>query len=248
MLVYCLGPFRVFQDDQPVTKWPSTKGKAIFKYLIAHRGRPVVKEILMELFWPEMDPDAARNNLNVAIYGLRQALRADRPTFSHVLYQDDCYLVNPDLRVWVDSEAFDIHYSAAQSLEEQGKLSKAMKEYRTAETLYQGEYMEEDRYEDWVIPRRRRLEACYLDLLDRLVRYSYDQGHDATCMVLCHKILAVDACREDAHRRLMRCYYRQGQPYLALRQYYFCAERLKEELDVSPAHSTVALYERIRDV
>jgi DNA-binding SARP family transcriptional activator len=246
LVVYCLGPFRVYQDDQPVTEWPSAKGKAIFKYLIAHRQRPVVKEILMELFWPEMDPDAARNNLNVAIYGLRQALRAGRPTFSHVLYQDDCYLINPELRIWVDSEAFDRHYAAAQTLQQQSRLSEAMAEYRAAEALYQGEYMEEDRYEDWMIPRRRRLEARYLDLLDRLVRYSYDREHDAACIALCHKTLAVDACREEAHRRLMRCYSRQGQPYLALRQYHLCVEALREELDVPPAEQTLALYQRIR--
>jgi len=248
LVVYCLGPFRVFQDDQPVTEWPSAKGKAIFKYLIAHRQRPVVKEILMELFWPEMDPDAARNNLNVAIYGLRQALRAGRPTFSHVLYQDDCYLINPELRVWVDSEAFEMHRAAGQTLEEQSKFPEAMGEYRAAEALYQGEYMEDDRYEDWMIPRRRRLEARYLDLLNRLVRYSYDREHHAACIALCHKMLSIDPCLEEAHRRLMRCYRRQGQPYLALRQYHFCVERLKEELDMSPAPSTVALYERIRDM
>ena len=27
LAVYCLGPFRVYQDDQPVADWPSSKGK-----------------------------------------------------------------------------------------------------------------------------------------------------------------------------------------------------------------------------
>jgi hypothetical protein len=44
----------------------------------------------------------------------------------------------------------------------------------------------------------------------------------------------------------MYCYCRQGQPYLALRQYHLCAERLNEELGVPPAQSTAALFERIR--
>ncbi|MBN1583616.1 MAG: winged helix-turn-helix domain-containing protein [Anaerolineae bacterium] len=85
LVIYCLGPFRAYQDDQPVTDWPSSKGKSIFKYLITHREHPVAKDILMELFWPGSSPDSARNNLNVAIYGLRQALRKVRPSFSHVL-------------------------------------------------------------------------------------------------------------------------------------------------------------------
>jgi DNA-binding SARP family transcriptional activator len=55
----------VYLDDQPIEDWPSSKGKSIFKYLVAHRERPVAKEVLMEVFWPGARPDAARNNLNV---------------------------------------------------------------------------------------------------------------------------------------------------------------------------------------
>jgi DNA-binding SARP family transcriptional activator len=246
LVVYCLGPFRVYQDDQLVKQWPSSKGKAIFKYLIMHRERPVPKEVLMELFWPGSDPDAARNNLNVAIYGLRQALRKARPSFSHVLFQDDCYLLNPELTIWLDVEAFMERLASAKALEKRGELKAAVQEYTTAEALYEGEFLEEDRYEDWVIPRRERLRQGYLDLLDRLSRYYYDQGNITACTAVCRKTLTVDTCREEAHRRLMRCYSRQGQPYLALRQYHSCVEALKEELDVPPTSATTQLSERIR--
>lgn len=245
LTIYCLGPFRVYQDDQPIQDWRSSKGKAIFKYLIAHRERPVAKEVLMELFWPGAHPDAARNNLNVAIYGLRHALRQTRPSFSHVLFEGDCYLLNPDLQIWVDVEEFMGRLRAAQVLERRGDLVSAMREYRAAEVLYEGEFLEEDRYEDWLIPQRRHLREDYLDLLDRLSRHYCDQDDDA-CVNVCRKMLAIDPCREEAHRRLMRCYSRQGQSYLALRQYHMCVETLKEELDVPPTQATTTLYKQIR--
>jgi len=247
LVVYCLGPFRVYQDDQPVDDWPSSKGKAIFKYLVTHRERPVVKEVLMELFWPGAHPDAARNNLNVAIYGLRQALRKGRPSFSHVVFQDDCYLLNPDLQIWVDAEEFAKRFKAARDLEQRGELATAMREYHAAEALYQGEFLEEDRYEDWLVPQRQRFQDDYLSLLDRLSRCYSDKGDQAACVTVCRKMLATDPCREEAHRRLMRCYNRQGQPYLALRQYHLCVETLKEELDVPPTQETTALYEHVRN-
>lgn len=246
LVVYCLGPFRVYQDEQPVEEWPSSKGKCIFKYLVTHRGRPVAKEVLMELFWPGAHPDAARNNLNVAIYGLRQALRQARPSFSHVLFQDDCYLLNPDLQTWVDCEAFVEHFTAARALERRGELVAAVREYRAAEALYQGEFLEEDRYQDWPIPQRQRFQRDYLSALDRLSRYYFDQEGYVACATACSKMLAVDPCCEQAHRRLMRCYSRQEQPYLALRQYHLCVETLKEELGVAPAPTTTQLYDRIR--
>jgi two-component SAPR family response regulator len=166
LVVYCLGTFRVYQNEQPIEDWPSSKGKAIFKYLLTHRERPVAKEILMDLFWTDADPDSARNNLNVAIYGLRQALRNDRWKFSHVLFQNDSYQFNPKLRFWIDYEGFTKGMLTAQSLERQGRLANAIREFTSTEALYQGEFLEEDRYEDWLLPLRQRLQDDYLRLLD----------------------------------------------------------------------------------
>jgi DNA-binding SARP family transcriptional activator len=247
LAVYCLGPFRVYQDDQLVTNWLSGKGKCIFKYMIAHRGRPISKDILMDRFWRDADPEAARNNLNVAIYGLRQALRAARPNFSHILFQDDHYLLNPALAVWVDVEEFVQRYEAGQSFKRRGKLAEAMGEYEAAEALYQGDFLEEDLYQDWLIPRREGLKDSYLVILDRLSRNHLKEKRYRTCIHLCRKILAKDDCREDAHRRLMRCYNVQGQRNLALRQYHLCVETLARVLDVPPMPETVALYHQIRN-
>jgi DNA-binding SARP family transcriptional activator len=246
LVVYCLGQFRVYQDDQLITDWPSGKGKCIFKYMIANRGRPVPKEVLMDLFWRESDPDSARNNLNVAIYGLRQALRATRPDFSHIIFQDDHYLLNSSMALWVDAEEFVEHYEAGRKLENTGRASRAKKEYEVAEGLYQGDFLEEDLYEDWPMPRREGLKDNYLVILDRLSRYYLVAERYAACIHLCRRILAKDDCREDAHRRLMRCYSRQGQRNLALRQYHLCAETLAQVLDVFPMRETEALYSQIR--
>jgi DNA-binding SARP family transcriptional activator len=246
LAVYCLGLFRVYQDEHPVEDWPSSKGKCIFKYLVTHRERPIAKQVLMELFWPGAHPDAARNSLNVAIYGLRQALRRVRPLYSHVLFQDDCYLLNPGLQIWVDCEAFAEHLTTAQALEQRGERVAAMRQYAAAEALYQGEFLEEDRYEDWPIPRRQSLQDDYLGLLEQSSHYYLDQEDFAACASMCNKMLAVEPCCEEAHRRLMRCYSREGQHYLALRQYHLCVERLKEELDMAPTSTTTSLYEQIR--
>ena len=44
----------------------------------------------------------------------------------------------------------------------------------------------------------------------------------------------------------MRCYSRQGQPHLALRQYRACVEALQAELGVDPTPATTELWEQIR--
>src|SRR5262249_53586092 len=103
---HMLGPIRVAGDDRPVESWPRGRGRAVFKYLLAHRDRALLRDVLMDTFWPDAGPEAARNNLNVALHGLRQALRAadDVPI---VIFQDGAYRLSPELQVWVDVEEFE---------------------------------------------------------------------------------------------------------------------------------------------
>jgi DNA-binding SARP family transcriptional activator len=245
LVVFCLGQFRAYLDDELVENWPGRKYKSVFKYLVTHHARPVAKEVLMELFWPDSTPDSARNNLNVVICGLRQTLREVDPSFSHILFQDDCYLFNPALRVWVDAEAFAEQVRNAQKLESKNEIPLAIKEYSAAETLYQGEFFEEDRYEDWLTSQRQTLQVTYLDVLDRLGRHYLNQSNHAAAATIGKKILSIEPCHEGAHRCLMDCYYEQGQPHLALRQYHLCAETLRKELNISPSPNTVERYQQI---
>jgi hypothetical protein len=190
--VYCLGTFRAFIDDQLVTEWPNGKSKSVFKYLVTHRERPVTREVLMETFWPNADADAARNNLNVAIYGLRKLLARAHGGCSYVLFQDGCYLLNPGLGVWVDGDAFVQHCRNGESLEFRGEHDAAMGEYRAAEAIYQGEFLAEDRYEDWLMEKRQGLQELYLAALYRLSEgYFRQQDYDG-CARICKAMLLVD--------------------------------------------------------
>lgn len=195
LMVYCLGQFQVYQNDQLLKEWPSSKGKSIFKYMITNRRQPVPKEVLMELFWPEAQPNSARNNLNVSIYGLRQALRNINPNYSHILFQEESYLLNPDMIVWNDVEEFTKRFKAGVQNEKRGETSLAMQDYQVAETLYLGEFLAEDRYEDWLIPQRQTLQDNYLELLDRLSHYHFNQGDFTACVAVSNRILSVDPCR-----------------------------------------------------
>lgn len=243
--VCCFGPFRTYQRDQPVQEWVSRKGKSIFKYLIAYRDRPVSKEVLMDLIWPDTPPEAARNNLNVAIYGLRQSLRQAGLPESAILYQDDCYLINPELTLWVDVEAFSAHVAQGRDDEKNGNMLAAMREYRLAEALYTGDYLEEDRYEDWPLAERQSLKETYMAVVQRLCQSYYEQGDFTACVAEAHKVLAADSCREIAHRWIMLCYAQQGQRYLAIRQYQDCVDALDDELGIEPSPETTRLYQDI---
>jgi DNA-binding SARP family transcriptional activator len=245
LTVHMLGDFHVCLNDQPVSSWPAGRGRAVLKYLLAYRERPVGRDVLTEAIWPEADPDAARNRLNNAVSGLRQALRAVEEV-PVVIYHDGAYSIHPELTVWLDAEEFERHVQAGRKLEAAGQLIAAIAEYEIAVDLYLGDFAAEDPYDDWPVLKRERLRMDHLDALDRLSHLYFGQGLYAACAALCQRILSYDNCREDAHRRLMRCHARQGQYPPALRQYQACVEALRSELDVAPAATTRELAERIR--
>jgi DNA-binding SARP family transcriptional activator len=245
LTVHLLGPLRVAVDGTPVERWPSGRGRSLLKYLLSHRHPWPRREALMDVFWPQSTPEAARNSLNVALHGLRRALRAatDRPV---VVLEDGAYRLHGGLRLWVDVDEFERHVDAGRRLEAAGEPAGAIASYELAAAVYQGDFLADDPYEEWPVLTRERLRLAYLDTLDRLSRRYFAQDRWAASAALCQRIVERDACREDAHRRLMRCYGRQGQPYLALRQFHACAAALQAELGVDPSPATTRLHETIR--
>jgi DNA-binding SARP family transcriptional activator len=244
--IFGLGRFRVRLNHQLVEFGANRKAKSILKYLVLHHTAPVPKEVLMECFWPDADPEDARNNLNVAVYNLRQALRKVESSTSYILFQDDAYLLNPSIKVWIDFEKFMQHCEAAKRFQADGDLMDAVLEYQYAEQLYNGQLFEEDRYEDWPTAHRRFLQDTYMRVLEFLTRQAFESSQYSQCISLSNKMLLVDPCREDAHRCIMQSYSRQGQQYLALRQYKVAVESLKKELDVQPSVELEQLYHKIR--
>ena len=244
--IYLLSAFRVFANDHAIEDWPNCKGRSIFKYMAIRRGQPVPREVLMAVFWPDADQDSARNNLNVAMHGLRRALARGDAEFPFVLFRQGCYSFNPALRMWVDAEAFVKHIERAQASDQIGNPSQAMAHYREALATYRSALLVDDRYEDWLIPKRQSLQDSYLHALNRLAAHYYAEGDFEACAAVTAKMLEVDPCDEEAHRQMMRCYSNVGQTQLALRQYHFCVDALSRELNLIPSPHTVALFHQIR--
>lgn len=254
---YLLGGFRILLHGAALQNWPGARSRALFTYLLLNHGQSVSRDTLMETFWPDASPDSARNCLNVAMYGLRQTLKqaSEPPGGSKtpggsgppvIRSQENGYQINPGLAVWLDFQVFKQAAAEGFALEAQGDIDAAASAYSAALGLYQGDFLTDFLYEDWASLEREQLRVLYLENLEHLSLIEFNRGQLEASIHHCQAILARDACREDAHCRLMRCYSRLGQGPLALRQYQMCVEALHRELDVPPAPATFQLYEQIR--
>ena len=245
LAAHLLGPLCVAVDDVPVGDWPSARCRSLLGYLLTHREPWPPREVLMDVFWPESSPEASRNSLNVAIHGLRRTLRTvtDLPVIQH---SGGTYGIHPGLELWLDVEEFASRVENGRRREEAGDADLATREYESADGLYRGDFLADDLYEEWAALTRDHLRLAHLDALSRLSNLHFGGGRYAACAALCQRIVECDPCREDAHRRLMRCYSRQGQPHLALLQYRTCVQALAAELGVDTDPATARLHDQIR--
>ena len=237
-----LGPLELSVAGRHVVRWSSLKARAVFQYLLIHRGRPVRRDVLMDLQWPNHTYTSARNNLNVALYSLRNTLEGPWQGLQPILYQDGCYVLNSELKWWVDRDEFFSALRKADLVRASDHPMKAISHYQKAVNLYRGSLFEDDPTGDWYLAEQRHLNELYLQALESLGEIYFDLGEPVSAEQFAQLALARDPCCESIHRLLMRCYAAEHKQQLVSRQYSICVKALRDELGVSPGAETVRLF------
>jgi DNA-binding SARP family transcriptional activator len=189
--VRTLGGFKVLRHGEPLpaSAWQSRKARTLLKILIARRGRPVTREALMEWLWPGEDPAKLSNRLSVALNTVRSVLGPE------VLVQAESGALAVDLSVVeVDVERF---------LASPAELS-----------LYRGDFLEEDLYEDWAADLRDEARAAYASAIR--TRAADAAGDEAVRLYL--RLLEVDRWDAEAHLALIAVLENSGRHGEAVRR------------------------------
>ena len=237
-----LGPLELSVAGRRVPRWNSLKARALFQYLLIHQDRPVRRDVLMELQWPDHTHNSARNNLNVALYSLRNILDGPGQGVQPIVYQDGCYSLNPQLKWWIDRNEFISRLQHAESARRAGRPQQAIDACEMAVRLYRGPLFEDDPAGDWFLPEQRHLEELYLQALEHLATVYFDRGRLPEAVRFGQLAVVTDPCCEPMHRLLMRCFGSQHQQQLVCRQYRSCVDALRDELGVPPGEETVQLF------
>lgn len=247
--VHLFGTFQAFLNGTLINNWRK-KSESLFKYLIVYRSVPVHREKLCELFWPDIEPQAARNCLNVTLHALRRNLQLSTMasgTDSLVQFANDHYYLHPRLNIWTDTDAFINYIALSHQALKSGNQTEALAYYEMAVMLYRGHFLENDCYEEWTIQHRERLKTDYLTLLAQESQLYFENKHYTLALERSRKILEHDQCNEEAHCQVMRCLYSLGRRGLALHQYQVLCDVLIRELGVMPMADTIQLYEQIKN-
>src|SRR5215470_9790831 len=129
--IYLLGPFRVAVDGQVVgeQRWSRRKPTLLVKLLALQPHHQLHREQVMELLWPELEAEAAGNNLHKAIHMARRALEPELRSAagSHFIVTKGQHIaLRAPLRLWIDVEAFEQAATEAIRSNEQEAYESAL--------------------------------------------------------------------------------------------------------------------------
>ena len=244
--ITCLGSFHLRCADREVPPCKSRRGQSLLKYLLASPGFAASTDVLVDLFWPQMDAEAGARSLQVAVHALRCSLRGCGPGGSDetVLFRHHRYLLNPALSIVQDVDAFRAAYERGLDAAQAGRSAESIQAFEEARACYTGDYLA-DPYEEWAASTRVALQDRRLHLLERLGS-SYSQAGTWEAAIACYReILAVDGYREEVSRLLMRCYAACGRLAEVKQTYLTCKRSLHRDLHLAPAAETTLLYQQL---
>jgi DNA-binding SARP family transcriptional activator/tetratricopeptide (TPR) repeat protein len=213
------------EDGQPVSI--DTRKAIAVLAVLAVEGRPVRRDTLAGLLWPESTQERARASLRRTLSALRSAIGADGVSADREVVGLD---LAPDV---VDVVQFELLSTTAPT---------------EALALYRGPFLEgfsvpdAPDFEDWQRGETDRLRLRADSLLDHL----YESADPIVAADLARRRLALDALNEAAGRQAMTALGASGDRAGAVAVYRDLVRRLDDALGVEPLADTTAVYEAVR--
>jgi DNA-binding SARP family transcriptional activator len=198
------------------------------------------REQVADVLWPGVDAKRAANNLHRTLHSARGVFESTGTRSNHLVLRDGLLQLYPDGPIWVDVDAFEEATAAAAGSEEPAA-------FRAAISLYAGDLLPENLYEEWTEQRREDLLRSYMALLVGLGALYEKRGeYEKGLQTLKTAVARGKATDEEAHARLMRLYALSGRRLEAHRLYERLRDTLSRELGAQPTQATRSLYDAIR--
>jgi DNA-binding SARP family transcriptional activator/tetratricopeptide (TPR) repeat protein len=226
------GTPRILRAEAPVT-FDTRKATALLAR-VAEAGRPVTRDALAALLWPDADDERARA-------ALRRTLSV-AGAIGPALVVDRSSVALDEALTEVDTREFE---RRADSEDPAG--------WRIAVDLARDRFLDgfalrdAPDFDDWQTTTAEAHAQRLSRVLDRLVGSAVADGDLDQALADARRRLDLDPLHEPAHQSVIRLMAWTGDRSGAMTQFRACARILDEELGVRPLPETHALYDQIRD-
>lgn len=244
------GHFRMYREQEIVeeTEWRRKKGKSILKFLVAHEGKPVSVDQLVDTFWPDIEPEKGYRNLHVTVHFLRRLLEpslTSRSESSHILHENGFFRFVPTTDCFVDIYDYKNLFRLAESYKDEEQIEDMITCYKKMIELHGTGFLEDNLYEDWTESFRDEYKKMFFHTLIEVANYEEVHGHLDLAIDYLNRVLKVDPYDEKVHLQIMQIHLKKNNRNQAIRQYEKCMDLLRNELGIEPSSHLQDLYQKI---
>lgn len=249
------GGYSVRRDGLGELVIPRRKIVGLLAFLALEAGQAHSRETLMGLLWPEMSEADARNNLRVALAGLRRQLRLEETAVSPLTATRHDVRLQPGETISLDAADF-LALLAQNERHPHADLSTCAdcrQRLVAAAALYQGPllhglYLDDcPAFDEWLFVQRERFHLQALEVLEELAQGLEANGRFAEATTHTRRQLELDPLHDSAQRRLLRLLAYQGQTAAALSQFESIKKSLHAELGIEPDVELLQLAQQIKE-
>jgi Tol biopolymer transport system component/DNA-binding SARP family transcriptional activator len=231
-----LGQIRLFREDgvdiESILRQP--KRLALLAYLASPQpGTWHRRDLLLALFWPDMDTAHARNSLRSSLYVLRQSLG------------DDVVRTRGDDEISIDPEMLRTDLATVWDCLRNNRIDEALTEYRGE--LLPGLYPpDSEGFQRWLDLERARLKSSITVSATQHIERLAQNGNHLDALAIARRLIEVQPDDETVVRRAMSLHENIGDRAGGLALFESYRARLASDFDAEPAPETVAIAERLR--
>lgn len=244
--IYLTGRVVVEVDGEIVLRERQFRGRQerlCFAYLVSERARPVPREELAMVLWPEGAPPAWSTALSAIVSRLRSvmataALEALDVSISKGFDQHQMRL---PADTWVDVEAAAHAIDTAEGRLRMEDAKGAFGPATVAATIAKRPFLSGNEGA-WAGRERERLERIRVRAQECLGAIWLASGEPELAVEAAAEALGVEPFRESSYRLLMRAHALAGNRAAGLRAYQDLRNQLASELGTDPSRETEAVY------
>lgn len=242
-----LGNLRFWRGKEEISskEWQREKAQELFLLLFINRGKYLPKESVFYSLWPDDDEETAARNFKVSLNALKKALEPDRKaqqTSFYIIRNRSNYGFNENSGYIFDAEEFEELLAKG---DRQKDKRRQMEYYLAAIKMYDGDFLADLLYVDWIQSERDRLRNTFLNTVDKMARYYYLIDDSDKALKMANLLLEHDPCWEPAYLLKMKIYERLHRPFVAVKVYQRCKTVLDRELNVTPMPEIEKYYEEL---
>src|SRR5215813_1199634 len=203
----------------------SRKGVGLLACLALAEGKPVGRDQLCALLWPDRQTAQARASL-------RQLLVDLRHDFGHA---SDVFDIATDGAISCNGTAVvsDVaEFHRLRRADDRQTLERAFALRRGQ--FIEGPAPEDTAFADWIDDNRRSLDNLWCEATARLLRVLEREGDHRRSLDVAGRLLSIDPLCELAHQSVIRAHLAMNNRSFALRHYQEFREKLHREFGGEP--------------